>query len=240
MVFIRSSRSNIGININVYKNNTCYIGKNNYFNHYPNKSTHLLVTEGKNIVIGDNNLFSFGLFIRTADPHIVYACSSRNRINLSRSIFIGDHVWIGQDALILKGATIGSGTIFGGHSVITGKKYFSNCAYGGNPVKLLKRDVYFKSACVNNYTMQQTANSMYWDNDDFIYNRTVEHVDQSDFIHSVDEELCGAPSAWKRFEILMEKIVGNKDKYRFVIQEPPALTLASEPAILGARGVPKT
>ncbi len=217
LVFIRGSRPNIGISISLNNNSTFYLGKDNFFN----AKSHILCTEGKNILIGDKCLFSFGLWFRTADPHLIYDCSSQDRINPSRSILIGDHVWIGQNSLILKGATVGSGSIFGGHSVITGKKFFSNCAYGGNPAKLLKHNVFFNGACVHGYTRDQTEKSMHWEDDDFIYNKTDDHVDQSDAMHSVDEALCDAPTAQKKYEILMEKVVGSKDKYRFVIQEPP-------------------
>ncbi len=218
IIFIRTFRSKNSYVISIHKNNTFYLGENNYFN--PLNKSILIISEGKNIIIGNDCIFSYGLTFRTADPHLIYSCDSKARINPSKSIFIGDHVWIGQDSLILKGATIGSGTIFGGHSVITGKKHFSNCVYGGNPTKLLKRNVFFRRPCVNNYGRQQTADSMYFDKDDFIFNKTEEHIDRSDFMHSIDEALCNAESAWERFEILMEKIVHNDDKYRFVIQEP--------------------
>lgn len=81
-------------------------------------------------------------------------------------------------------------------------------------------------ACVHWYSKKQTADSMHWNNDNFIFNNTKKHVDQSDFMHSVDDALCDAASGQKRFEILMEKIVGNNDKYRFVIQEPSVPRLA--------------
>ena len=46
--------------------------------------------------------------IRTADPHIIYDIH-RKRINPSKSVFIGDHVWCGQNVLLLKGCRVGSG-----------------------------------------------------------------------------------------------------------------------------------
>lgn len=80
------------------RGNTLYIGKNNYFNGKLN----LILSERKHIVIGDDGLFSFGIWLRTADPHLIYSCETHERINPSKNILIGDHVWIGQGSLVLK------------------------------------------------------------------------------------------------------------------------------------------
>ena len=77
----------------------------------------------KNIIIGDNCMISFGSWIRNTDPHLVYDSSTYCRINPSKSVLIGDHVWIGQSCIILKGTVVGSGAILGAGSVVSGKKF---------------------------------------------------------------------------------------------------------------------
>lgn len=89
-----------------------YIGKNCYFNDVARM--HLFAYECSNIVIGDDGLFSFDIWMRTSDPHLIYDVNTKERINYSKSIFVGDHVWLGQRCMILKGSQIGSGSVVGG------------------------------------------------------------------------------------------------------------------------------
>ena len=58
--------------------------------------------------------------------------------NISKPIVIGDGCWIGCDVTVLPGSIIGSGTVVAGGSVVHGVLE-SDCLYGGNPAKLIKR-----------------------------------------------------------------------------------------------------
>ena len=53
----------------------------------------LLLSERKNIIIGDQCLFSHTIWFRNADPHLIYDNITNKRINPTQSIYIGDHVW---------------------------------------------------------------------------------------------------------------------------------------------------
>lgn len=55
----------------------------------------------------------------------------------SKPITIGDDTWIGTEALILKGVTIGKGAIVGAHSVVT-KDVPPFTVVAGNPAKVVK------------------------------------------------------------------------------------------------------
>lgn len=92
-------------------NSVVVLGRNIYINSYSSYILVLATTERENIIIGRDCLLSYGICMRTADLHIVYDCNTKKRINYSKSILNGDHVWIGQSALILKGSRIGSGAI---------------------------------------------------------------------------------------------------------------------------------
>ena len=123
------------MNVHAYSNTCIYIGRDNYFN---GRAT-LIASERKNIIIGDDGLFSFGIYVRTADPHLLYSGETKERINESKSVLMGDHVWIGQGALLLKGSSIGSGSVIGGGAVVSGKAIPSNTVAAGNPAKVIKK-----------------------------------------------------------------------------------------------------
>ena len=53
-----------------------------------------------------------------------------------REIRIGDDVWIGFGACIMKGVTIGEGAVIAAHAVVT-KDVPANVVVGGNPAKII-------------------------------------------------------------------------------------------------------
>ena len=56
----------------------------------------------------------------------------------SRPVSIGDDVWIGRRAMIMRGVRIGNGVIIGAGAVVT-KDVPDYCIVGGVPAKILKR-----------------------------------------------------------------------------------------------------
>lgn len=71
------------------------------------------------VCIGDDHLFSWNIWLRTADGHAIVDLESRKVINRPKSIFIDRHVWLGQDCKVFPGATIGSGSIVGANALVT-------------------------------------------------------------------------------------------------------------------------
>lgn len=92
------------------------------------------------IFISRNCLFSANVVIRTTDGHSIINTSGL-RINQGRNVKIGEHVWIGNGAVILKGSQIGNDCIIGTQSVVSGKYIPSNCVVIGNPSKIVKENV---------------------------------------------------------------------------------------------------
>lgn len=139
LVFIGDSTMTAD-SIDVQHESVCFIGNNNYFN--PASRRSFAATERKNIVVGNHCLISYSLWFRTADPHLIYDRDSFKRINPSKSIYLGDHIWIGQEAGFVKGGFAASGSIIGAKSLVVGKKYNSNTINAGNPCKQVKEGIF--------------------------------------------------------------------------------------------------
>lgn len=107
----------------------------------------LSLGEPSSIRIGRRCLLADGVAIATSDHHGVYDLDSGRRINGARSVTIGDHVWLGSDARILKGAVVGRGCIVGARAVVGGRVE-PCCAVGGNPAKVIRRNVGWNSQMV--------------------------------------------------------------------------------------------
>ena len=165
VIYLSSNKHKYNIKVDIRNNSVFYVGENCYFNNLIN----IYLSEQKNIIIGNDCLFSINIFMRTADPHLIYDIKTHKRINLSKSIYIGDHVWIGQDTLILKGSTIGSGTVIGACSLVSNKRLNSNCIYAGNKLSLIKENIYWDGKCVHKWTDTTTEKYMFDSNDEFIY-----------------------------------------------------------------------
>ena len=92
--------------------------------------------------IGTDCQFSREILIRNGDGHPIY--QSGKIINRARAVCIGNHVWVGQRAVILKGSKIPSGSIVGCASVVT--KDFSidsNIIIAGNPARKVKENIHW-------------------------------------------------------------------------------------------------
>lgn len=107
-----------------------------------NATGHLSVraVETTFIDIGTGCLFGSDIIIRTADGHPVYDAYTRERINKSKSITIGNHVWIADRVVVLKGVSIGNASAVGVGSVIT-KSIGCNCVAAGNPARVVRTGI---------------------------------------------------------------------------------------------------
>lgn len=85
-------------------------------------------------------MFSNEITFRTGDSHSIIN-NLGERINQSEDIRIGNHVWIGQKVIVLKGAEIGNDSITGTASLVTGKKFEDNVIIAGSPAKVIKQGV---------------------------------------------------------------------------------------------------
>ena len=109
--------------------------------------THLAAIEGTKIHIGKDCMFSSDIHFRTGDSHSIVDLSGK-RINESKDIVIGNHVWVGTKVTCLKGAVVPEHSIVGACSLVTGKHSVPNCVVAGVPAKIVKKDVDWSSARV--------------------------------------------------------------------------------------------
>lgn len=93
------------------------------------------------VEIGNNCLVSTNVLFRPSDGHTIFD-KDKQIVNYPQDIIVGEHVWIGNDCTILKGAHIPNNCIIGIKSLVTkGACNDENSVYAGVPVKLLKHSV---------------------------------------------------------------------------------------------------
>ena len=93
------------------------------------------------VQIGRRCLLSTDVCFRDYDGHPINAADRAAGLHADNDavlpIQIGDNVWIGMRAIILKGVTIGNNSIVGAGAVVT-KDVPANAVVAGNPAKLVK------------------------------------------------------------------------------------------------------
>ena len=198
------------MDVSINSNCSAVFGRDIYFN----STCHIIVSEGCSVIVGDDCLVSFGVWVRTADPHLIYDCDTHKRINASKNVVIGDHVWIGQNALILKGSVLGSGSIIGAMSLISGKAIPSNTIWGGNPAKLIKSNVFWEGSCVHKWTPKKTKKRLVWNGSEYIYQQ-----DDSYLLATNNPFPKGALPAAERLEWYRNHGYENRERNRFAIDE---------------------
>jgi acetyltransferase-like isoleucine patch superfamily enzyme len=121
------------------KNNNIFIGKDTTIEN----NTEFAAIEGCKILIGDDCMLSSDIAIRTGDSHSILNMEGI-RINTSKDIVIGTHVWIGNKVVITKGAKILNNSIIGSGALVNKVFDSSNCILAGVPAKIIKEKINWK------------------------------------------------------------------------------------------------
>ena len=100
----------------------------------------MAVIEGTSITIGDGCIFSHDVHFRTGDGHSILELQGR-RINESKDIVAGGHIWVATKVFCTKGSRIGSHSIVGTGAL--GRKAFDepHCVLAGVPATIVQRGV---------------------------------------------------------------------------------------------------
>ncbi len=180
-----------------------------YYN--PSGIRSFLLSERKNIIIGDNSLYSFNIWFRNADPHLIYDNKNNERINFTKSIYIGDHVWFGQDIGVTKGVFVASGAIIGAKSMLC-KSCFSNTANAENPITEIKNDIFWTGGCVHNWDEEKTKLHEKVNEERFKFTYS-----QNEFLSpkAIEAKLDSLNTAQEKLEFVYDAIYMNKNKNRF-------------------------
>ena len=115
------------------------LGRNVTINASPRQVTVLNAVGGRAIRIGDGCLISNSVEMHTSDYHGIYDARG-DRVNPDRDIVLGERVWVGMRALILKGSVLAEGCIVGAGAIVSGAFEEARCVLAGVPARVVRRD----------------------------------------------------------------------------------------------------
>lgn len=95
---------------------------------------------GARIDVGELCMFSYGIILRNHDSHKIFDLNHTTILNPPKDIILGKHVWVGQDAKILKGCHIGDDSIIGLGAVVT-KSCKAGSVMTGVPARVVKENI---------------------------------------------------------------------------------------------------
>lgn len=93
---------------------------------------------GESVHIGSGTLIAWDCCVMDRDYHCIDGIKEH-----TAPINIGENVWIGCNAIILKGVTIGDGAVVGAGAVVT-HDIPAHTMVAGNPARVIKSDVHWK------------------------------------------------------------------------------------------------
>ncbi len=96
--------------------------------------------EGTTITVGKDCMFSHDIRLRTSDSHSIVDNRGR-RINYSKNITIGNHVWVGLESLMLKGSKVADNSVVAARSIVNKEFKDKGCIIAGAPAKVIKEDI---------------------------------------------------------------------------------------------------
>ena len=137
--FLRVNGAKIGKRVIYYPGVWIAPGKNAVVGDDVDFALDVFVDTSGGVQIGDRTLIGYGTKIFSSN-HVI----PPNRASIfcagydKKQIVIGKDVWIGANAIILAGRTIGEGAVIAAGSIVT-KDVEPYTVVGGNPAKLLRR-----------------------------------------------------------------------------------------------------
>lgn len=113
-----------------------WAGANVYFGNNVYANFNLTLVDDTDIYVGDKVMFGPNVTVATAghpiDPELRYQAMQYNI-----PVHIGENVWIGANAVVLPGITIGDNSVIGAGSVVT-KDIPPNVIAVGNPCRVIR------------------------------------------------------------------------------------------------------
>jgi len=97
--------------------------------------------KGSSLIIGDEVMAARDSRMYVSDFHAIVDRQTMQPINQGKNITIGNHVWIGERAMILKNNKIADDVIVAAGAIVTKNLDESHTIYAGNPAKAVKHGV---------------------------------------------------------------------------------------------------
>ena len=210
LIYLSSNKNNYPLNIQIFQDSVIFMGKDNILS----APVSMDVQEHKNLIIGDECIIGSNTTFKTSDGHIIYDSDSKKRINHSKSIYIGDHVWIGHQSYICKGTLVGSGAILENNSYVSSNSIIkSNNLYGGNPLQLIRENVFFTNEYTGNFTEEDSLNFNEYNSRLFLFLK--DSSDTLDF-YKIDE-ILNSFDIYQKIDFIQKLFIQNKKLNRFSI-----------------------
>lgn len=114
----------------------------------------LTVNSHGTITVGADCMFASGIEVNQSDSHHIFDIATGKRVNPSKNIEFGNHVWVGRKAQLLPGFSIGAGSIVGACSV-SSSKFGDNLIVAGNPAKVVREGIVWSRDLIKNFDHHQ-------------------------------------------------------------------------------------
>lgn len=124
-IFIRGSNNRIivGEKVRIGGNSTFRIIGNDLTIQIGDRTTTNQFVEfnayNANIFVGDDCMFANHIHIRTSDDHDIIDKETNRVLNPSKDVIIGNKVWLTPESIVMKGVTVGDGSILGTRTIVT-------------------------------------------------------------------------------------------------------------------------
>ncbi len=137
-VIVRGSKEGRNpINIHIFSDNCLFFWGDECTS---NTATFEISGSGRSIIVAEDCMFSAFIDVTTDDRHVIFDYESGDYINPASSVHFAPHVWVGLHASIMKGVSIGFGSIVAARTVVS-RSVPELSIFGGIPGRIIKSGV---------------------------------------------------------------------------------------------------
>ena len=101
------------------------------------------------VTIGKDCMFAYNTTVYNTDSHSVF--QNGKLINKAENLMVGNHVWICENAEILKNSTVPNGCVVAKNALVSGRFEEENVILAGVGAKVIKKDIVWDRKSVNEY-----------------------------------------------------------------------------------------